>query len=692
MRRKLKTDIKQHDITDCAAASICSIARHYGYDIPLTAIREASGTDSLGTSVKGVLDACSALGLKAAAYRSPEKDVNALGEIGEPVILHTVNKRKDLHFIVLYGVRHGKCIIMDPAEGRHLKTGTEELRKQWSGIVITLSPDPGRAPQNTTKPKSFIKSCIGILARSRSDILLSTPGFLLAIAAGICSSVVLQHIIDAVLPSGDVKLLLTMSALSAALAVCALAATRFSSRLIIRAGTRMDAELILGYLRHLFKLPPGFFTRRGTGELNSRITDAMKVRRLLTDGISGIISSSFMLAGSIVLMFTWYWKLALLAAAFIPLYTLLFITINRANRKLNRKLVESAAEFERRCVECISSIRAIKYFGSGRAGINRIEREYCNLSMNTVRNADRQSLFGISAEALSRVLAIVIITAGSLSVFAGRLTTGELVSFYSLATLFAAPLGQMVEISGYWNEAALSLERLEDITLLEMEKEGGLETDLSEPQDIELRNVSFSYPGCGTLLKGFNLTIPKGKITAITGESGCGKSSVAALLMRDFKPQEGKILAGGTDIALLDTSEWRRYISIVPQDSSITGGTLLENITGGEAQPDLKKVSLILDELGLKEFIISLPLGILSQAGEKGCMLSGGQKQRIALARALYRDPQALILDEATASLDEESQKIILDRAKKLRDEGKTIIMITHNKDNISVADRICRM
>ena len=162
--------------------------------------------------------------------------------------------------------------------------------------------------------------------------------------------------------------------------------------------------------------------------------------------------------------------------------------------------------------------------------------------------------------------------------------------------------------------------------------------------------------------------------------------------MRDFKPRKGKILLGSTDISLIGTAAWRRYVSIVPQDAAITSGTLLDNISGGESSPDLKKISGILDSLGLKEFITSLPLGILSQAGEKGCLLSGGQKQRIALARALYRDPKILILDEATASLDEESQKYILAGAVELRNQGRTVIMITHRKDNMTIADKVCRM
>ena len=163
----MKTDIRQHDISDCAAAVICSVARHYGRDIPLTVIREASGTSSLGTSVKGVIDACTQLGFKAGGYRSPEKDFAPLRKLGYPIVLHIINRRGDLHFVVLYGLKGGKATIMDPAPGRHLKISEAELREMWTGYLIVITPDPGKA-SFSKRPVSPLKQLVTILISSRS--------------------------------------------------------------------------------------------------------------------------------------------------------------------------------------------------------------------------------------------------------------------------------------------------------------------------------------------------------------------------------------------------------------------------------------------------------------------------------------------------------------------------------------------
>lgn len=683
----MKTDIRQHDISDCAAAVICSVARHYGRDIPLTLIREASGTSSLGTSVKGVLDACSQLGFKAGGYKSADKDFAPLRKIGFPVVLHIVNRRGDLHFVVLYGLKNGKAIIMDPAPGKHVRLSEEELRRMWTGYLIVITPDPGKAFLSK-RPVSPLKQLVTILASIKSnDFPLALLGSFFSIFTGIVTAVFLQKTIDTILPGGDPAALAKAVALMAGLAACGLGVSYLRAMYALRSGLRIDGTLILGYLRSLFRLPAGFFAHRGAGELNSRIADAVKVRAFLTEGVTSALTGAFMLCASFALMFHYNWKLALFTAAFIPFYILLFIFSDQVNRKVKREVIESAAAFEEKSVESISSIRTIKYFDRRGSGYLALERRFAELSGNIFRGGKWLDFFATAGEGLNTIMLLSVLAFGSGMVMKGNLTAGELVSFYSLMAYFSSPLGQLAAISDGYNEAKISLERLRDITCLDPEGEGCTVFPLEGGETIEMKGISFSYPGSPPLLEGFNATFPPHSITAIRGESGCGKSSLAALLMRDYKVTSGKILVGGTDISIIDLAQWRNYITIVPQEPSLMNLSILDNITGGGSEPDLKRVAELLDELGMKEFVTSLPTGLLTVIGERGALLSGGQRQRIALARALYLNPKVLIMDEATSSLDEESQRYILRKAVSFRDAGGTVIMITHRSDNAAIAD-----
>lgn len=679
-------------MTDCAAAVICSIARHYGRDIPLTLIREAAGTSTLGTSVKGVLDACRTLGFEAGAYKSPDKNPEPLRKLAVPVILHIINGKGDLHFVVLYRMKGKKATIMDPAKGRHMTIKVSELLEMWTGYLVVVTPDPGKE-LSKTHAVSPLRRMLTILASQNSgDFSLSLLGSFSYIIVGIVTAVFLQHTIDSITPAGDIEALAKACLLLAAVTFCGLAISYGRTMFALRAGLRIDGSLILSYLRSLFRLPAGFFTHRSAGELNSRISDAVKVRCFLTEGITSILTGILILLASTALMFGYSWRLALLTTAFIPLYVLLFAISNGVNRKIKREVIEDAAAFEQKSVECISAIRSIKYFDRGGSSFLSLERSYATLCDSMFRGGRTLNAFATASEAISRIMVLCVLSFGAHLVMNGELTAGELVSFYSLIAYFSSPLTQMAEISDSYNEAKIALERIRDITCLEPEGLGCVIYPILEGCDIVMKDLSFSYPGSPQLLEHFNATFKAGTITAIRGGSGCGKSTLAALLMRDYKPTGGKILAGDADIGTIDLEQWRSYVSIVPQEPTLMNASILDNVTGGYGEPDIEKAVRILDELGLKDFITGLPTGLLTVIGERGAMLSGGQRQRLALARALYLEPKVLILDEATSSLDEISQRYILDKAKAFRDGGGTVIMITHRADNAEIADMILEM
>lgn len=691
----MNTDVKQHDITDCAAACMVSVSRHYGWNVPIAVLREASGTSLSGTTVKGITDACRQIGFKARGYKSAEKDLEPLRHLTLPVILHTVNRFEDLHFVVLYGIGRKKATLMDPSRGKHIRIRLEQLQREWTGFLVTMEPDTAISPltkakyNNQNRRKALSRFAGYISFKEYALLFLSSAAY---VVAGLCTALFLQFIIDDVIPGQDTARLIKVGSFMVSLMICTLILGYQRIIYSLKTGIRLDSRLVLGYLSHLFRLPVSFFSRRGAGELNSRVGDVARIRAFLTDGAVNIVTSLLILVISFALMFFNHWRLSLLMLTFIPVYLGLYALAGKVNRRVNREIIESSAAFEEKTVESITAVRIIKHFAGEDRFYRSLEKSWCDAALKFFKGGRLMGLFASACDAVSKILSVTLLTVGSVFIFRGSLSIGELVSFYALTGFFSTPLGNLVKISEELSEARIASERIGDIT--DIEPEGLEETDcpIDPRQDIIFDNISFSYPGCPDLIKNFSLRLRKGSITAVQGESGCGKSTLAALLMRDMKPTEGRILLGPMDITLFDLAQWRRFVSIIPQDPELLSGTILENITCFEKKPDIKKAVEILEELGMRKFAAELPMGVLTRVGQRGCTLSGGQRQRLALARALYRNPQVLILDEATSSLDETSQFFVLKKVAALRDEGRTILMITHKNDNVMIADRTVKI
>ena len=689
----MKTAIRQHDTSDCAAACLASVARHYGVAVPLTVLREASGTSQAGTSIKGILDACRQIGFRAAAYKSDEKQIEGLYGLAEPVILHIVNTRGDLHFVVLESLTPKTARVMDPERGKTLRVPTAALAKQWTGYLVTLHPDPDgkEARDAASRPERHsLFHCLGQLSLKEYGLMLA--GSVVYIVAGICTALFLQQIIDRVIPSHDTAALLRTGGLMLAVMLCTLLVGYGRILYALRLSLTLDTRLVLDYLQHLFRLPAAFFTRRGTGELHARISDAAKVRGFLIEGTSTLVTGLLMLAVSFTLMFTMHWRLALLMLTFLPVYLLLYLVADRVNRRVNRDIIEQSAVFEERTVEGIAAVRVMRHYGNGERLMQGIEKEYLSLTRKLFRGGRWADCFASAADGIAKLTTVTLLTVGAFYIFSGSLTVGALVSFYSLTAWFSTPLSDLVHLNESYAEARIAYERLGDITRLPAE-ETGVGSFLPCPgADIAFDRITFSYPGCPVLLQDFSLVLEAGRITAIQGASGCGKSSLAALLMRDYSVQGGAIRLGPHDIRLFSLEAWRRFAALVPQEPQLLNASILDNITCLEPAPDVERVVALLEALDLGPMIRELPMGLFTRIGERGGMLSGGQRQRIALARALYHQPRLLILDEVTASLDEQSQRSILQEVRRFRNEGGTVMLITHKADNAAIADKIVRI
>jgi ATP-binding cassette subfamily B protein len=521
-------------------------------------------------------------------------------------------------------------------------------------------------------------------------LIQSFAGAVVFSILGLAMSLYVGRLVDRVIPDGNVNLLNLLGVVMILIILFRLILSLYQSVFILKTGQRIDAALILGYYQHLLRLPQSFFDNMRTGEIISRIGDAVKIRAFINDVGISLVLNIFILAVSFLLMFTFYWKLALIMLLIIPIYIFIYVVSNRLNRKVQRKVMERAADLEAQLVESLNSAATIKRFCLEEYSALSTETRFVSL-LGEIYKSGLNGL-GVSSASglLSQLITILILWAGTGFVLKTLITPGELLSFYSLIGYFTGPVNGLISFNRSWQDARIASDRLFEIFDLETvsEKEKiDLRSDMNG--DIVFENVKFRYGTRVEVFDSLNLTIKKGEITAVAGESGSGKSTLVSLIQGLYPLSSGSIRIGKYDIRHLTERSLRSVTGVVPQKIDFFAGTIAENIALGEFDPDMRKIQEVCDMLGMTSFIEQLPNGFSSWVGENGASLSGGQKQRIAIARALYRDPEILILDEATSSLDSLSEKFVQDTVRLLREREKTVIVIAHRLSTVRLADRI---
>jgi ABC-type bacteriocin transporter len=677
--------VKQRDITDCGAACLASVAAYYKVGLPVSRIRQLAGTDKKGTNVLGVVEAAEKMGFLAKGVKG---DWESLFKIPKPAIAHVVIDGKLAHYVVIYKAGEKHIEIMDPGDGEIHKVDHEKFRKEWSGVLVLIAP--GEKFTIRDEKTSISTRLWQLIKPNRSILLQSLIGALVFSVLGLSMSLYVGRLVDHVIPGGNFNLLTLLGIAMVIIILVRLFLSLFQSLFILKTGQKIDASLILGYYQHLLKLPQSFFDNMRTGEIISRIGDAVKIRVFINDVSINLILNVFILIVSFILMFTFFWKLALIMLVVIPFYFMIYLISNKLNKKMQRKVMEKGADLEAQLVESLNSAGTIKRFSLEEFSNFKTETKFVAL-LETVYRSGLNSIFSSSSSGLvTQLITLMVLWAGAAYVLKTQITPGELLSFYSVVGYFTGPVVGIIGFNRALQDARIAADRLFEIFDLEIDSEEN-KIDLRPEMvgDISFENVSFRYGTRVDVFHSLNLTIRKGEITAIVGESGSGKSTLVSLLQNIYPLNEGNIKTGKYDHKHITNKSLRQIISVVPQKIDLFAGSVTENIAVGELVPDMEKILSVCEKLGMTKFIESLPHGFSTYLGENGANLSGGQKQRIAIARALYRDPQVLILDEATSSLDSLAEMFVQQTMKMLKDEKKTVIVIAHRLSTIHHADRI---
>lgn len=664
---------------------MASVSAYYGLKMPIAKIRQLSHTNTRGTNALGLVQGLESMGFNAKGVKG---GADVLSDIPLPAIAHIVSKEQYHHYVVIYKVAKGKISVMDPAFGKIEEYTIEEFSKIWTGVLVLLEPNQYFEQKN--EKTSLYKRFWNLVQPHKSILIQALLGALVYTILGLSTSIYIEKITDYVLIDGNRRLLNLLSVGMIVILLFQIFIGAMKSILVLQTGQKMDKHLILGYYKHLLKLPQRFFDTMKVGEIISRVNDAVKIRTFINDAAIQIFVNIFIVIFSFVLMFTYYWKLALITALVIPLYFFVYWITNKLNKKVERKLMEENAELESHLVESLNSVRTIKQFGIEPFANNKTDNAFTTL-LKTIYNSVLNALFsGNSSEFLSRIFTIILFWLGSGYVIDRIITPGELLSFYSLIGYFTSPVSQLIGINKTIQNALIAADRLFEIMDLERE-ETNEKIDLVAENigDIQFKEVNFSYGSRVDVFTDFNCLIKKGQTTAIVGESGSGKTTLAALIQNLYSLKSGKILIGDYDINYISNYSLRKLVLVVPQQIDLFSGNVIENIALGEDFPDMQRIFNITKKLRILSFVEGLPNGFQTYLGENGALLSGGQKQRIAIARALYKNPEILILDEATSSLDTEAEIVIQNTLQEFRNQGKTIIVIAHRLSTVANADTI---
>lgn len=687
MKKRKYILIKQQDQFDCGAACIASIAAYYGLHVPIARIRHYTNTDRKGTTILGFLEAAEKLGFQSKALRAkPEQ----LGALPLPAIAHIVTPERIKHTVILYEVHAKYVVIGDPANSIR-KVPIEEFLQQWTSLLILIVP--GEKFEAANLDQSHLRQFFSLLKPQRVFIFQALVAAVLYTVLGLLIAVYVGTVFDTVFPDGDARLLHILSVGMIVLIVFKSFFAWMRSYLLLIVSQKVDVQLILGYYKHILSLPQSFFDFRRVGEIISRVNDATKIRNAISGATLVILVDSLMVLFTFAVMFYFSWKLALLTALLFPAFLLVFALLKNSIKRTQQAAAERYAELQSHFTSSIAGIETIKAVSAEAYSNYKTETVFSRVIGLFAAGTRQQMINNTATDFISSIAVVGLFWFGSTLVLSNEMSIGELVAYYALLGYMTGPLSRLTGLQQILQDALIATRRLFEILAIETEdQENTLKVRAAwdnERASIEFRNCNYRYGAREQVLYDLTFTIPAGKVTAIVGESGSGKSTILRLLQKLYTVSSGTLLFNGTDIRDIDVHSLRRLLGVVPQQIELFHGTVLENITYGDAVPDTARVLEICRLIGADTFINALPERYNTMLGEHGASISGGQRQTLAIARALYKNPEILLLDEATSNLDSETEAVIQNVLHIIARKKRTVMLIAHRLSTVMFADTI---
>lgn len=682
--------VEQHDSSDCGVACVVSICAHYGKHVTISQLRDIMGTDAYGTTIDGLNKGLLSLGFDSRPiYISDESFAN--DDFTLPAIARLVREDGTAHYVAVYRIKHKRVYYMDPDSGKVVKKTIEEFNEDFDGGLIMMVPKE-EFIRTREKKRTLFGTFSRMMRAHKGLFVMAIIMSVLITLFGIVTAMFNKVLVDEIIPYQEDKQLLLFGIVLVVVVCTNIMVGAFRTHIILYLSQKVDIPLMMGYFDHIFKLPIRFFESRRTGDIVTRFQDAGTVKDVLTNtALTVVIDAAMVVIVGVVLAMQsadLFWVILIMAI----LSSLLMFAFRAPYRKLNRQSMEQNARLNSQVIESLNNVATIKTNVAEEHSMEKIEAEFIKSLRIQFRGGVLNNIQSSLSGAITNLGNLALILFGGYLAIKGTITLGTLMAFTSLAGYFIDPIGRLIGMQLSIQEADISLKRLSEIYDVdeENETEDGKDT-LDEPiEDIEIEDVTFAYGTRPPVLKGVSIHIGKGEKVAIVGRSGCGKTTLSKLILKFYSPESGTVKVNGRNIEEIDSFSLRRRIGCVPQDIRTFSGSLRENLLLGE-HTTKEEMDRACEIAGCTEFIKRLPAGYDTFLDETGGGLSGGEKQRLILARAILRNPDFLIMDEATSNMDYVTEKTTFDLIfKKLAD--RPMLIIAHRLSTIRNCDRIYMM
>lgn len=681
-------DFRQHDVTDCGAACLRFVFHHHGLRLSLAGIRLRAGTNRGGTTALGLVDTSRSYGFAAKGVRCTFDDLRSLPL---PGIAHVIIEGGRQHYVVVTAVGKKSLRVMDPAVGRVGKWPTDQFKAMWTNVFVVITPGVDFVPSRPAR--GAWNKLLELLKPQQAVLVQAFCGVVLGTILSLSSAIYIQKIVDNVIVDGNRNLLRLLGVAMLVILAVRIVLGYCQSILMLKSAQRIDAGLILGYYRHLLRLPQSFFDTMRVGEITSRVRDAVAIRDFLNGTVLNLALNPLILICAFAAMFAYSWRLAAYSLLLLPANLAIYLISDWLNRRYQREIMERSADFDAQLVESLHAIAVVRSRGLEDQMGFRSETRLVRLLKRVWSAANAGLVVGTAGTLTTQAYSIGLLWIGASLVLDSQLTAGELMSCNALAGYLTGPVVALIGMNASIRTATTATDRLYEILDLEREKdEGTAELSLQEGFSVRIERLNFHHAGRLATLQDVSLECHSGTITALVGKSGCGKSTLLALLQRHYTADSGAILVGGVDLHYLKLASLRAQIGYVPQRIDLLAGTVLENIAPDEAQPDMVRIVDLCRRAGILDFVESLPRGFQTLITENGANLSGGQKQRLAIVRALYPDAPILLMDEPSSALDAGSEERLMQLLRELRRAGKLIILAVHNERLREVSDQVVEL